>query len=637
MRGGDDRILSRHLASDRSTGSFRGNSENFGFGGNSFFDGLHPNRNSMGNSSLRRSMPSVNNDNEKIINTKEERGDKQQLNINNRHASFCLDTESSERKVVDGLGALAFGGGNKKENNKSEKIRCTSAHSFSSLTPSSSSAVFTTDFSDHSNAAPALDTKQIEFFLSKREDSLTTITTTLSDEMDNLNESQSKQTNPSTNIHQQRSVDQPFSSPLSSISTVKASGGGGNNILRNSQKIFRSADTRSSIFSVSSSLDSTKEEKIISNFEHTKTSNRVVVLPKPSYNNQLTRPSLYPETSNVLLTNEEEKIIESSGRSCSAEHQRIGSTSPLDRRPSMDSNNRKPSNSNRDSNPTESTSTNLHLSSWHSVSDFQNINKINKNTNKDLLKTITSTNSINNQSNNNEIWRSPPTNNRPQSQSGIRRSNYLGAIVWQVDETVYCGGIEAALNQNLLCRLNIEYIVDLSGHEDDPALVNTRPRSEYPCLCPKRTAHSRMTMSIKIKDDSHQQMLNRDTRPSINETKAQALEREEIIHYFETLIDLIRKARISQKKVLIHSLRGRNRAPAFVAAYLMHCNRVTRVRAINKITKMMSSNRPGICISDTLQKALMRWQSMLGIRAESSRLDSQQLNKLFEVKRTAWN
>jgi len=26
MRGGDDRILSRHLASDRSTGSFRGNS-----------------------------------------------------------------------------------------------------------------------------------------------------------------------------------------------------------------------------------------------------------------------------------------------------------------------------------------------------------------------------------------------------------------------------------------------------------------------------------------------------------------------------------------------------------------------------------------------------------------------------------
>uniref|UniRef100_A0A1I8BWN5 Uncharacterized protein n=1 Tax=Meloidogyne hapla TaxID=6305 RepID=A0A1I8BWN5_MELHA len=473
MRGGDDRILSRHLASDRPTGSFRGNSENIGSGGNSFFDGLHPNRNSMGNSSLRRSMPSVN-DNEKILkNNKEEKGGGEQLNTN-RHMSFCLDPEIGERKIADELGALAFGG-NKKENNKSEKIRCASAHSFNSLTPSSS-AVFTTNYSEHSNTAPALDTKQIEFFLSKREDSRTTITTTLSDEVDNLNESQLKQTNVA-NIHQQRSFDQTFS-PHSS----KTSGGGNNNILRNSQKIFKSADTRSSIFSVSSSVDSTKEEKIISNFEHTPTtiSNRIVVLPRP-YNHLTRPPPFHPETSNVLVnkeTNEEKEIVEISERSSSAEHQRLSPTSsqnpPLDRRPSIDL---KPSNSNRD-NPIDSqTTTNLHLSSWHSVSDFQNINKIiNKNTNKNLLKTITSTNSIknNNNNNNNEIWRSPPTTNRPQSQSGIRRSNYLGAIVWQVDETVYCGGIEAALNQNLLCRLNIEYIVDLSGHEDDPALANTR-------------------------------------------------------------------------------------------------------------------------------------------------------------------
>jgi hypothetical protein len=36
-------------------------------------------------------------------------------------------------------------------------------------------------------------------------------------------------------------------------------------------------------------------------------------------------------------------------------------------------------------------------------------------------------------------------------------------------------------------------------------------------------------------------------RPSTVDTKAQMMEREEIIHYFEALIDLIRKARISQK------------------------------------------------------------------------------------------
>lgn len=44
----------------------------------------------------------------------------------------------------------------------------------------------------------------------------------------------------------------------------------------------------------------------------------------------------------------------------------------------------------------------------------------------------------------------------------------------KVDETVFCGGIEAVQNQNLLCRLNIEYIVDLSGQEDDPTLSNNR-------------------------------------------------------------------------------------------------------------------------------------------------------------------
>ena len=72
-----------------------------------------------------------------------------------------------------------------------------------------------------------------------------------------------------------------------------------------------------------------------------------------------------------------------------------------------------------------------------------------------------------------EIWHSPPPP-RPQSHASNRRSNYLGELVWQVDETVYCGGIEAAQNQNLLCRLNIEYIVDLSGQEDDPTLANSR-------------------------------------------------------------------------------------------------------------------------------------------------------------------
>ncbi len=37
----------------------------------------------------------------------------------------------------------------------------------------------------------------------------------------------------------------------------------------------------------------------------------------------------------------------------------------------------------------------------------------------------------------------------------------------QVDDTVFCGGEEAPLNLNMLCRLQIEYIVDLSGRDED--------------------------------------------------------------------------------------------------------------------------------------------------------------------------
>ena len=33
----------------------------------------------------------------------------------------------------------------------------------------------------------------------------------------------------------------------------------------------------------------------------------------------------------------------------------------------------------------------------------------------------------------------------------------------QIDEHVYVGGIESAYNQNLLCRLRIEYIIDVSN------------------------------------------------------------------------------------------------------------------------------------------------------------------------------
>lgn len=54
----------------------------------------------------------------------------------------------------------------------------------------------------------------------------------------------------------------------------------------------------------------------------------------------------------------------------------------------------------------------------------------------------------------------------------------------------------------MLCRLKIEYIVDLCGEESETIARYYRPRPECPCLCTRKTAHSRMTMTINVKDDS---------------------------------------------------------------------------------------------------------------------------------------
>lgn len=66
-----------------------------------------------------------------------------------------------------------------------------------------------------------------------------------------------------------------------------------------------------------------------------------------------------------------------------------------------------------------------------------------------------------------ERWRSATEEeHEPDGPPGSRPpSQYIGELAWQVDKVVYCGGIKAVQNLNLLCRLNIEYIVDLTGED----------------------------------------------------------------------------------------------------------------------------------------------------------------------------
>ncbi|KAI6185084.1 Tyrosine-protein phosphatase domain-containing protein [Aphelenchoides bicaudatus] len=223
------------------------------------------------------------------------------------------------------------------------------------------------------------------------------------------------------------------------------------------------------------------------------------------------------------------------------------------------------------------------------------------------------------------IWRS--ASHSPDGDGRTRpRSQYIGELVWQLDNVVYVGSIQAAQNLNLLCRLKIEYIVDLCGEEAETVSRFVRPRPECPCLCTRKTAHSRMTMTINLRDDSEPH----------NKVDLSDAQRQDIITYFGDLIHLIQKARISGKCVLIHSMKGRNRGPAFAAAYLMYSQRCTRVQALSQMSVLMSKTRPGLAVSDNFLRALNHWQNLLNIKSNESTLNNNSAT-VFQIKKTAWN
>lgn len=246
-----------------------------------------------------------------------------------------------------------------------------------------------------------------------------------------------------------------------------------------------------------------------------------------------------------------------------------------------------------------------------------------------------------------ETWRRIESVPDLPEQSLRNKSHYIGEIVFQIDNYVFCGGLDASLNHNLLCRLNIEFIIDVSGPEADRV---SRTRTEVPCLCGTKTAHSRTTLSISIKDDSidlrpDSKSFNPSFSRNLSPSYYPPLEepRIDLTTYFQEAISCIEKAKAANKSVLIYSVRCRNRAPAFAAAYLMKMERLTRVQAVNRVAKIIdhqlktSKIRPGLCISDSLQRALMRWQTKLNIQGSDFSSDSGMMEKLFTSRKSAWN
>uniref|UniRef100_A0A8R1E124 protein-tyrosine-phosphatase n=1 Tax=Caenorhabditis japonica TaxID=281687 RepID=A0A8R1E124_CAEJA len=169
------------------------------------------------------------------------------------------------------------------------------------------------------------------------------------------------------------------------------------------------------------------------------------------------------------------------------------------------------------------------------------------------------------------------------------RSLYLDEVVWQIDDMVFAAAIDAVNNNSLMCRLNIEFICEIADENAD---------------------HVQETRQLSAEDTKLNEM-------------------------FDGFIDLVQRARRANRNVLVCSTRGRNRAPAFAAAYLMHKEQISRQTAVAKVRKAMGTMRPPVNISDFMQRKLMRYQQHLGIDL-SNAYDPSHTLPLFHVKRSAW-
>ncbi|CAB3411484.1 unnamed protein product [Caenorhabditis bovis] len=212
---------------------------------------------------------------------------------------------------------------------------------------------------------------------------------------------------------------------------------------------------------------------------------------------------------------------------------------------------------------------------------------------------------------------------------GSRRNNiepttrllYLNEIVWKIDDTVYAAGNDAATNMSLLCRLNIEFVCEIVDESTEHIHQNRRQARGFdcPCLCPRQLNHFRYFVSMDVPETEQKCIANK--------TNMQTL--------FDQFIELVERGRRANKNVLVCSTRGRNRAPTFCAAYLMHKERISRWKAVATVTQLMGSMRPPVNISDFMQRSLMRYQSHLGVEPEAT-YDSAHSVQLSHVKRSAW-
>ncbi|VDK45270.1 unnamed protein product [Cylicostephanus goldi] len=158
------------------------------------------------------------------------------------------------------------------------------------------------------------------------------------------------------------------------------------------------------------------------------------------------------------------------------------------------------------------------------------------------------------------------------------------SIQIKIDDTVYVGSQDAVANMNLLCRLNIEFVCDLCNEDGEEAnryrlflslvpsaYLSYRRRYDCPCLCPRRSKHFRYFVAMDV-PETEKKCIDSKVNMTI---------------LFDQFCDLVERGRKAGKCVLVCSAKGRNRAPAFCAAYLISKERMSRQQAVAKVLEQL--------------------------------------------------
>lgn len=164
--------------------------------------------------------------------------------------------------------------------------------------------------------------------------------------------------------------------------------------------------------------------------------------------------------------------------------------------------------------------------------------------------------------NNHSITKSKSNNNHQNHfDNSEKNQNFIS-----ITESVFIGNIGVIKNERRMCRLNIEYLIDMTNMRPDD--LNRQTLGKLPCLC--KLQHSRLYLTVELVDTNYKTLFN---------------SYAEVNKYIE-------KARKSNKKVLIFSKDiFQQHLIAALAQYLMLDYEMNLDNALNIISKRINSPR----------------------------------------------